>query len=202
MPIDLGTKNSCRYCNMVIEYRHPVDREGAAVDWVPPKWYHVDERPLFLDEDGSGRYDMVRLKCDPHNVVREEQVAWAEPRTVCNYDLKSNYAVICGRKIPPENIKEGIYACGTHARYEREAQAMRLREKLRQEEKIAEGDLRAWARDQIGKKVATIIEAGLPVKWKSGLPETKFGSRYEQDPEMVVTVNVDDMLEWIHDHNG
>lgn len=201
MAIEIGTKQKCRYCDRPIIYRRPLDKEGQESEmFYRPYWFHDDERSDWGDDQQGTRWGTARLTCRRASGIRDGLEPNAEPAGICNYDLNTDSGGKCGRKIPRDNLDEKIYACGIHARYEREQQAQAVARAIHDEKTIAEGDLRAWARQNIGLKVATIIEAGLAVKWESGEKEGTYGR--EKDPAFVVTANIDDLLEWINAHSG
>lgn len=200
MAIEIGTKQKCRYCERAIIYRKPLDKDGQQSElFYRPYWFHEDDRPDWLPDDHS-RWGAVKLRCKPQFGIKEGDEASAAPLSICDYELNTEEGGRCGRKIPADNIKEEIYACGIHAKHEREAQANREAHRLRIERDIAEGDLRAWARQNLGAKVATIIESGLAVRWDSGEREGTYGR--EKDPSFFVTVNIDDLLEYINAHTS
>jgi hypothetical protein len=198
MAIDVGKKDRCRHCDKNIIYRKPLDQEGNEHPLIGRlHWFHMDDRPDWAEGDLSGRqwaYGSNRIQCMP--VYGKERETKAEPQGFCVYS--QNTGEICGRKIPDDNRREEVYACGIHAKQERAKIASLESHKLRIERDIAEGDLRAWARQEIGKKVATIIDAGLAVRWDSGESTTRYGR--ETEPAFTVKVNIDDLLEWINDH--
>lgn len=198
MPIEAGTKNTCRYCERGIVFRLPRGKDGEPYPFAyRPEWFHDDDRPDHVEGDGNfsgtGR---KRCRAGWPNDFKEGEGPYAAPTTVCDYE--QNDGTKCGRKIPQDNVREEVYACGIHAKHERQRIAQELSRQLAREREVAEGDLRAWARENIGKKVAMIIEAGLPVKWDSGEKDGSYGR--ERDPSFGVLVNIDDLLEWINAH--
>jgi hypothetical protein len=200
MAIEIGTKQECRWCERKIIYRRPLDKDGAENPlFYKPYWFHDDDRPDWLPEDHN-RWGAVKLRCKPQFGQKEDAVPSAMPKGICNYDLNTEDGGKCGRKIPEDNRREDIYACGIHAKHEREKQSLQMADRLRQEREVAEGDLRAWARQNIGAKVAKIIEHGLAVQWESGEREYSYGR--DKDPSFFVKVNIDDLLEYINAHSG
>lgn len=184
---------------MSIIYRRSIDRDtGEEHQFGGASWYHEDDRDDFDAEAPYGRWGEGRRPCRPHyQASGHPGDIVGMPKTIC-MELKQDDQV-CGRKIPRDNLDENIYACGTHAKFERSRLAAQEATRLRQMKDAEETDLRSWARKSLGSKVATIIESGLAVKWNSGEPNS---NRYrESDPDMHVTVLIEDLLDYMEKHH-
>lgn len=104
-PLEIGTKDECRSCDMPIVWG-PIDVESP----FHKSWYHPHRR---------SEVEEVEVKFCSSEVQDDEFASWkrtsAKPKSYC-YEMLSDYSGHCHASV----VDDELFMCGIHSKRERE----------------------------------------------------------------------------------